>query len=242
MIDAKLDVRDVFGNPIDAEVKIRTKGKGAGKHRVVTVTAPGYERESVILDFAGRAHVVMLMKSEACECVTNRGGRLVPVDVMMLLTHTAAEHLGLGRLFEDGFDPAKATTDRTYWHVAARRVERIRHSGVWSPDKNRGQGHSYEDGWKVVASYRSNTHIVSMQAVVHERHQVFNKPKRLSQRREAVSRTEHILELDLDMAGFAHLGQVLGNWITGGETDPVLMAQRCAYFWGLRLPFEMRVR
>jgi hypothetical protein len=207
----KVTARDVFGRPISGAKAWVQKKDG---HKVAIVAAPGYLRDRVILDHNGRAEVVLLMDPAA---IGFDGAHVAA------LMRAAAKHLGLGYLDI----PVKVAAARCWFACGPGVVSFLGHSGAWSEDKNAGRGHEFELGWKRVGSWRSNTHVVSAQAVVY--------------RHEASGGDGWVVEIDLDRKGFQHVKQVVVNALGGNETDPVIMGQMCAYYWGLELPFTLEV-
>jgi len=203
--------RDVFGRPVPgARAKIENKDG----HKVATVTAPGYLKYRAVLDRRGLRTVTLLLDPAPIEFT---GAHVAA------LMRAAANHLGLALVGTS----VKVEADRCWFFCVPRTADFLDHSGAWSRDKNAGRGHEYEPGWKRVGSWRSNTHVVSAQAVVY---------------RTVAGAVGWVVEIDLDMKGFRHIKQVVVNALGGNDSDPVIMAQMCAYYWGLELPFTLEAR
>jgi hypothetical protein len=203
--------RDVFGRPVPgARAKIENKDG----HKVATVTAPSYLKYRAVLDRRGLRTVTLLLDPASIEFT---GAHVAA------LMRAAANHLGLALMGTS----VKVEADRCWFACGPRVAEFLGHSGAWSRDKNAGRGHEYEPDWKRVGSWRSNTHVVSAQAVVY---------------RHGTGPPGWVVEIDLDMKGFRHIKQVVVNALGGNETDPVIMGQMCAYWWPLQLPFDLSPR
>lgn len=96
-----------------------------------------------------------------------------------------------------------------------------------------------DPNYQIIASFRSKTKKVSLQAIVHATPigvDTATDPPTTWQR--------HILELDLDLSGlFAHLGQVARNKIKGD--DPLAWieyGQYAVFYLGVKLPYRFELK
>lgn len=218
------------------------------------ITAPGYrsaETNLTLTDPPKIAYppVILWLDSDLVDVVEAEGLPPLPVEeVASYLMRACALRLGVGQYFTAA--PILKLTDRTYW-PASSTIKDTFNLGVWREDPNKGRGHVLPclrcvgegriepnlvvcpacdasgqlPGWRRIGSWRSRTHIASLQATLYKG-----------------PGGALVVELDIDRMGLSHWGDVLHNVISGDKTDVIWMAQVVAWAWGLQLPFEFRLR
>ncbi len=217
---AEVLARDVFGRrvpntAIDVE-EIRDQG---GKHYVATVSAPGFLRDRVVLDFNGRAELVMLMDPEQWDCPGQEFAAALAIRERIEETWIGGLRLGdmIGR-------PVVAQRDRVWYPCHAELRGKIDRNPSFRRVPSRM--HSPPDGyefWAKNASYKTREPNCSLQLTFYK------------------AESDHFVEADIDVNNrlLAHAWDALIKHPITGQPDSRLVAQMSVYYTGIPLGFDM---
>lgn len=222
LADVQLDLRDVFGCPISkADIELVEKGKDASdRHYRAEVTAPGYKRDGVNLDFRGRGGLVMLMDPEQCVVPDQESAAAAMLWQRLEHAHAGGETLSNGIVRRLVKRP-----DRAWYECFADLGERVRHSWAWVDAPGKLHKPPSGERWWQLGSYKSREPYCSLQLVFWED-----------------GEGGYFVEVDVDRNNrkFRHAWDALIKHPATGEPDSRVLAQLSLLYTGIQMGFEMR--
>lgn len=223
--DAQVEVRDVFGRIIrGCMIDLVEKRAQGGKHYRAEVTAPGYLRDGVNLDFNGHGELVLLMDPQRYDCPPQKVASLELMRSRLKNAWVAGEPLWSMVTKEGGM--FWLAPDRAWFMCDERMMSQVCRSRAFNPAPGGMHKPPNDHQWKQMGSFKSREPYCSLQLVFW------------------TDGESWFVEVDVDRNNkmFLHAWDALIRHPVTGEPDSRLLAQLSVLYTGIPMGFEMRRR